>query len=589
MKISVMDFETDPFKSGRIPEAFLSGYYDGERFISVWDETNCVTRTLANLETEEPQCIFLHNGGKFDFHLGLIDHFTGNIRIINGRVVSAHYNQHEFRDSFAILPFPLREYMKDDIDYSKLERDERDKHREEIISYLRTDCVKLHELVTAFIAEFGDKLTVGSSSMKQLTKFHEFSRTSVLFDMEIRDKYFFGGRCEVLAPRPGVIEQPIKIYDVNSMYPYVMRDCLHPVGSRIVESNKIEKNTCFLTIEGESDGAFPTRQVDGSLEFRHGYGTYHTSIHEYNCAVDTGTFRPKRIHKTLGVEKRISFDKFVSHFFAVRKEAKLAGNRIHDILYKYVLNSSYGKFGQNPENYFDWQITTIDAETPNDICEHCYGHKICRDNCFWCTRVRNSHPTFVANGKRHKRDATTCATCDGSGYRWSQAERANRYIIWQARLRQQHFYNVATGASITGAARAVLLRGIHSAVNPLYCDTDSIICESLDARLDDSDLGAWKLEATGDIAAIARKKLYAIFTYTYPGPDKKGIEPEQIQWRGRRAWLVKKAHKGARITGAEIMRICQGDTITYESAAPSYKLNGKHQFVKRRIRMVTPV
>lgn len=570
-----MDFETDPFSPGHLPEAFLSGYYDGERFISVWDDKHCVDRTLANLASEEPQCIFLHNGGKFDFHLGLIDHFTGNIKIINGRVVSAHYQQHEFRDSFAILPFPLREYMKDDIDYSKLERTERDKHRDEITSYLKTDCIKLYELVTTFISEFGNKLTVGSSAMKQLKQFHEFSRTGVLFDTEIRNKYFFGGRCEVLAPSTGIYEQPIKIYDVNSMYPSVMRDCLHPVGSHIIESDCIEEYTCFVSVEGWNNGAFATRNDEGGLSFTHGFGTYNTTIHEFRCAVDTGTFRPERIIRTLGIEDRISFEQFVGHFYDIRQKAKLENDRIRDILYKYVLNSSYGKFGQNPENYFDWSIGKADDETPSECCDHCTGSGECRDDCFWCGRIRNK-----------KSKVLVCAHCDGSGFRWSMAERSANYTIWQARLQQQHFYNVATGASITGAARAVLLRGIHSAINPLYCDTDSIICESMQGNLNDSELGAWKLEATGDLAAIAGKKLYAIFTYTYPGKDKKGVEPEEIFWNGKRAWLVKKAHKGARVTGMEIIMMCLGETITYEAESPSYKLSGKHTFVKRRIRMV---
>jgi hypothetical protein len=46
---------------------------------------------------------------------------------------------------------------------------------------------------------------------------------------------------------------------------------------------------------------------------------------------------------------------------------------------------------------------------------------------------------------------------------------------------------------------------------PIYCDTDSIICEAFGGNLHDTELGGWKIEAEGDYAAIAGKKLYAVF------------------------------------------------------------------------------
>ena len=81
--------------------------------------------------------------------------------------------------------------------------------------------------------------------------------------------------------------------------------------------------------------------------------------------------------------------------------------------------------------------------------------------------------------------------------------------------------------------------------------------------MDASTLGAWKTEAEGDLVAICGKKLYAVFA--------DGV-------------CIKKAHKGARLTGEEILRIAKGGTIVYNNPAPAFKLDGSTVFTSRTIR-----
>src|SRR5512139_3613756 len=60
---------------------------------------------------------------------------------------------------------------------------------------------------------------------------------------------------------------------------------------------------------------------------------------------------------------------------------------------------------------------------------------------------------------------------------------------------QQHYYNVATAASITGFQRTPLWRAISACDGVIYCDTDGIFAESV-ARLPIGDkLGEWSIEA----------------------------------------------------------------------------------------------
>jgi hypothetical protein len=532
-RIATMDAETDPFEFGVIVQPFLFGYHDGQKTVICWGD-DCIPKMIAALEKErEPLTIFVHNGGRFDFWY-LLPYLTpGSIKIINGRIVQAMLGKHELRDSFAIMPFPLAEFNKDQIDYELFRREKREAHKEEIIRYWTGDLVYLHMCAVGFIKEFGDKLTVGGASLKQLKQFHKFSCGNENYDKKFRDRFYFGGRNQVF--KSGILKGPYDVYDVNSMYPYVMRNFLHPIGTGVSVDKRVRPNTCFLVVEGWNYGAFPTRTDSGGLDFTVPYGTFHPTIHEWQAALDTGTFRPKKIIKTYGWDKRGTFEEFVNHFYDLRAEYKAKykvsddlTDKMYTLFYKYVLNSAYGKFAQNPENYFNYEITCGSARPSewHDCTESCEPE---------CKLV------------------------------WTASYIHDKYIIWQRPTRMHHYYNVATGCSITGAARSVLLRGIHAATDPIYCDTDSIICRSLESdQISDSQLGGWKLEATATTAAICGKKLYALFD-----------ESETC---------IKKAHKGARLSGPEILRIAKGETVGYDNPVPSFSFDGTASFIHRDIR-----
>src|SRR5690242_998675 len=196
MKIATIDLETDPFEYGKLVKPFCGGFYDGSRCITIWG-LDCIDRLVETLGREsEPLVIYAHNGGRFDFFY-FMPYIRDNIRIINGRIVQATLGRHELRDSYAIMPFPLADYDKDSIDYEKMRAEVREQHRDEILKYLRKDLTALHELVTAFHSEFGDKLTIGSASMKQIKIRHKFAVGGPAYDAQWRERFYFGGRNQV--------------------------------------------------------------------------------------------------------------------------------------------------------------------------------------------------------------------------------------------------------------------------------------------------------------------------------------------------------------------------------------------------------
>jgi hypothetical protein len=303
-----------------------------------------------------------------------------------------------------------------------------------------------------------------------------------------------------------------------------MRNFKHPISSGWWEGKTITKDTCFVTVEGDNFGAFPRREKNG-VRFDCENGIFHITIHEWKTALRYDLFRPKRIVKTINVDARDSFKKFVDHFYNSRIQAKNDGDSIRSLFYKYILNSAYGKFAQNPANYFSYKI----GDSFNTLPEP------------WI-------PKFIPN-----------PDC----------------IVWGKPSEDFKYFNVATAASITGAARSVLMEAIALSKRLIYCDTDSIICESTSITLDNNNLGSWKLEGSGNMAAIAGKKLYAIFD----GKD-----------------CIKKASKGVRLSSDEIVSLCKGETIESVIEAPSFKLgpneSGKlssdtiqHTFIKRKVRM----
>lgn len=559
-RLLIFDSETDPFKHGSSIQPFTCGLLDCEtgEYVDFWGD-DCIDQFFAHLQEQytEPgiSCLVAcHNWGGFDlfFMLQYLD--TGTYpNIINGKVSSAWLAGQEFRDSLRIIPVSLKTYQKDDFDYRKMRREVRDKHRDEILLYQRHDCEYLAELVREFYLEFGDRPTIGNTAIAYLQSFHGFERINQSTDNLLRP-FFFGGRCQHF--KSGILEGPWKVFDVTSMYPHVMRSFEHPVSGEPIRGRKITDKTAFVHFKGYNYGALPIRGENGSLDFTREFGEFRCSIHEFNTAQQLGLIKPLQIIQTIGFRTWSKFDTFIDHFFEQRQIAKANDDRIRNLFYKLIMNSAYGKFAQDPRKYEKYCVT-------------------------------------VASGipEAERRSAE-----NPNG--WYPKEENGDTIIWArpAPGRMRGLFHVGIGASITGAARSQLMRGLHAAVDPIYCDTDSVICRDLKAApgvvLDDNALGGWKLEAVGDVMAIAGKKLYGLYDLQpeawKKAAGKLGLEDARKMGsfiRGnRRLYPIKKASKGVSLSGREIYHVANGGEIRYKNPVPNFSLNGRTEYVTRKIR-----
>jgi len=517
--IATADCETDPFDGETLVRPFIWGFYDGNEYREYTDTVEFV----EYVKTREV-IVYAHNGGKFDWHyiLSEIPDFSP-LMVINGRLSKFKIGLAEFRDSWNILPVPLRTYKKDDFDYSRLKKENRDDpvNRALIQSYLKGDCVYLYELVSRFVDEYGSNLTVAGTAMKVWENMSGYTRpdTSAEYYHDMA-QYYYGGRVECF--EKGVIEKKFKVIDINSAYPFAMMED-HPYGDDYITRNDLPSENIgqsFVRLYGVSRGALPFRDKNG-LTFPDDRVAreYFVTGWEYLAAVETDTLHDFEIISVREFSDTINFSPYVNHFYQVKAEAKGSGDKAAYIMAKLFLNSLYGKYAANPEKY-DEHIISPPEHIEALEQEHDYGY---------------------------------CGSVEG------------RAILARPISDTKHrYYNIAVAASITGFVRAYLWRAIRKCEGVMYCDTDSIACESHGSlQIDGDTLGAWDIEAVCDMAAIAGKKLYAF-----------------RQMNGK--W--KTASKGARLTPIEIVRVALGETVTYNPMAPTYSLHRGIRFIPREIR-----
>jgi hypothetical protein len=566
--IAVLDFETDPFdaelKSEILP--FVCELYSDQfGSIVIWDENfdAFILKVVTAIEgLPDAYTIYAHNGGKFDY-LFLVRHLRGAVKFKGRAIMSCRIGAHELRDSLHILPEKLAAWKKDHFDYSKMKRCNRAKFRSEILAYLHSDCVYLFDIIKSFVSEFGLKISIGQAAFSELKKSYVVQNVSEQTDEFLR-RYFFGGRVECIGGR-GIFDSKtrpgdFKLYDVNSMYPRVMAYQEHPIGNEYNwRRGDISEDTVFIDVECINHGAFVSRAKDNALDAHPEFarGRYYVTKWEYDVAIKHGLIEDAQIIGVVDNFQRSNFSSFIIPMYERRQAVKQqqdvlfkAGREAsteyeelqkQNLFLKYLLNNSYGKFAQNPRNFKEFYYTDAGEMPPQE----------------WMEFLREADDDI-----RHKFSMPV--------------ERADDFSIWAKPSPGRRFNNVGTAASITGAARAVLLDAIQRASEPIYCDTDSIICRNLGvADVDVSKLGSWKLEQTFDRVIIAGRKLYACEVQGYPDGHEKRIK---IRSKGATG-----------LTWRDLEQMLDDEIISTINKAPTISKTGHQEYMRRNIRATAPL
>lgn len=571
--IAILDFETDPFDDAKEVKIrpFLAVLYS-HKFdtIVIWEEEperfyDKLLQALSRLPGRFT--IYAHNGGRFDY-LFMVHRLRGAVNFKGRGIMSARIGEHEIRDSFHIIPERLANWQKDAFDYQKLKQENRDASKEEIIQYCIHDCKYLLDIVSKFIDGFGMKLTIGQAAMHELRKEYDVPKFSEGWDNIIR-QWFFGGRVECLRGR-GEFVGPYKYYDVNSLYPYVMSAFQHPIGdfpgSYSLRYGPPNEHTVFINLTCRNRGGLIGRNVDGETTARIPSGEFFTTIWEHDVALRFGLISEIKYGYCVDCTARSNFSRFVIPLYENRlatkseldrmKKAGLEGSaafmdmKKDDIFYKLLLNNAYGKFAINPRRFCENYLTDPDQEPPPE----------------WFKSIDKIQPEEKRNEFRQP------------------VFESHRYWIWQKPNPGFRFNNVGVAASVTGAARAVLLEALQLATDPIYCDTDSIICRDLaGVPISKTALGSWDLEDTFTRVIVNGKKLYTTWHET---PKRRTAD--QLA-DGLKSEYTVKSKGTSRITWEEMDCLRHGAQFLFRNRAPTLDRYGRQYYVKRTIRATAEI
>ena len=466
--IVTWDIETHGLGGGLV----IGGVYDGNNYYEFlnWEEFfNIIKRMPDNT------CFYAHNGARYDNRPLLYEAFKKNLKVKNiltvqgGVVFKININgrTYDFRDSFFLILGKLKDLCKVfNVAQTKKEFDiikwidEGCPITGELRTYLKYDCISLYELLEKFYSEFDVndvKLTIASTAFNILLKDETKRKALANYitkedEIEIR-KAYKGGRCEVYI-REG---KNLYKYDVNSMYPFVMRNFKYPTGDMIKIINKRRIDTYINTLK-----YIGVVKVNIKAPYQHipylvkkdetlnklitpiGAWTDYITTFEYKEALKRG-YEIDILEAYLYSKKENHFKEYVDHYYNIKKTSKGAKKQIA----KLMLNSVYGKFGQK-RNYD--KIYTFDE---------------------------------IKTKKLNLCDFLPMDT--------------NMFV------KEEVFYhdrrvNPIIALFVTAYARHILYQGIENILkkggNVYYADTDAIITDiKLDDDLvSDTELGKWSLE-----------------------------------------------------------------------------------------------
>lgn len=554
-KIAVLDTETDPFDNKTRSEVFpflAVLYSDDFEPVIIWDENRkrFVRKLIAAIKAlPDEYTIYAHNGGKFDF-MFLVSELRGSVSFKGRGIMEARIGNHILRDSFHIIPEKLANLEKEAFDYKCLYKGTRDKFRREIISYCISDCRNLLKYVKEFLNEFGFRISIGQAAMAELKKHYKVQSIGANEDAFLRH-YFFGGRVECLEGAGHFIApvgKTFKYYDVNSMYPYAMANYKHPI-CRMSPPRRGEPNekTIFIDLNCRNYGALIARNENGETTATIERGRFRTTIWEYKTAMRLGLITDVRINFCIDYERRSDFSEFVNPRYEQRRLITAAMEKVSksspeyftlkkdNIFIKLVLNNAYGKFAQNPRNF--------------------------KEHYFTDPRERPPKETEMAKG-------LPAPWGDMPSYR------SDTHWIWSRPAPGIHFNNVGTAASITGAARSILMEAIYNAEFPIYCDTDSLMCLELNnTELDNLKLGAWKLEKEIDEIIICGKKLYATKQHKRGDRQRDNVTVRSKGTSG--------------LDWADMLAILDGKLLEVVNKGPTLTKTGSQYYLSRTIGLTT--
>lgn len=261
-------------------------------------------------------------------------------------------------DTLNIWRMPLK-YLGEEIGLTKLDMPDNndlqidwEQYGRRDVEILRAACLKWFDFLES--NDYGSFApTLAGQAMRVYR--HKYNRHQIFIDdnkqsLELTREGYYGGRVECFYI--GSFTQNFTVLDVNSMYPHVMAYNQFPsklVGHTRHASIRDLLNwftTYSLTarVRLRTSKAFAPMRKDGKLIF---------PIGEYECILSTPelkyAYTNAEILEVLEVsvyEQALLFSAMVHDLYARKEQSKREGDTVKEFMYKKLLNSFYGKWGQ---------------------------------------------------------------------------------------------------------------------------------------------------------------------------------------------------------------------------------------------------
>lgn len=414
------------------------------------------------------------------------------------------------RDSCKLLPGSLADLAasfcpdaggKGEIDHENVDVHKLGSHREEYLDYLDQDIVLLGLIVQKaqdiywqrYKIDIVADMTISALAMSIFRmEFYDDVNCRIYIPNKNADTFvregYYGGHADLYIPAD---DNLLYLYDVNSLYPFVMGSRDMPGGSPVWHSDLSKQKSgmdlkdmfgfikAFVITPSKMDRPFlPYRMKDRTLLFPTGKfgGVYFSEELKY---AETLGYKVYPISGFLFKRMDSPFKDFVHDLYQRRLEAKEKGDKAMAFIHKITMNSLYGRFGISPES----TITKIGSlnEANKAVMEH--------DDFIEFSRLG------VDKFGMEK-------------YIYTYNERADDNDEWNPP------YNSAVhiSAAIAAYARIHMYRFI-SANDCYYTDTDSIVVKNPlpDEEVSSTEIGKFKLEMTIDKAIFLAPKAYCAF------------------------------------------------------------------------------
>lgn len=327
---------------------------------------------------------------------------------------------------------------------------------------------------------------------------------------------YYGGICQVFRKRPNPGEK-IYVFDRNSSYPAEMMNRETPVRYRgyneispLIDLGSVPKewfNDCTLYgvsgLRWREDTIYPTipKRTNSGLRYeKENEGVQWIWGVELAFAVSTGFVEGGYVFANLEFDTQPIFKTFIAELYRMRIECKNKGDEVGSAFYKLIMNSCYGKFGQQ---IYPQKSTMSDRR-------FIYAMEM--------DKILNNI-------------ASTAKIEEG---------------IYEVTYKEMNYSKqiggcVQIASWYTACAREALMRAAFEATNGFtektlfYSDTDSVFTSKpLPSHMCDPNvLGKWKLEYECDDAIFCAPKVYWL---------KKSDGTESMKFKGIPKDSLKKEH-----------------------------------------------